>query len=158
MGGFAPREIFVLNRRVSLITYTNEISIEEYTELRDAVEFRRLSVRQAEAALRASHFIVAAKDGTQTVGMTRLMSDGGYFAVVLDVIVLPEYQGRGIGRAMMAQAAAHLQDSLQPGEQSYVLLTSAPGKEGFYEKCGFHAVPNEGEGAGLVMRLYHSSA
>jgi len=81
------------------------------------------------------------------------MSDGGYFAVVLDVVVLPEYRGRGIGREMMSRAVAHLKGSLRPGEHSYTILTSAPGKEGFYEKFGFHRVPNEGEGAGLVMRL-----
>ena len=136
-----------------MITYANEISIEDYNVLRASAGWRVLSHAQVEAGLRNSAFLVAAKDGQRTVGMTRLLSDGGYFAVVLDVVVLPEYQGRGIGREMMSRAVRHLRDSLQPGESSYTILTSAPGKEGFYEKMGFHQVPNEDEGAGLVMRM-----
>ena len=136
-----------------MITYANEISIEDYTALRASAGWLALSPAQIKKALAHSAFLVAAKDGPRTVGMTRLMSDGGYFAVVLDVVVLPEYQGQGIGRGMMTRAVAHLQNSLRPGEHSYTILTSAPGKEGFYEKMGFHQVPNEDEGAGLVMRL-----
>jgi len=136
-----------------MITYADEISIEDYRMLRASVGWYALSTAQAEAAIHNSAFLVAAKDGQRIVGMTRLMSDGGYFAVVLDVVVLPEYQGQGIGREMMSRAVAHIRDGLRPGEHSYTILTSAPAKEGFYEKMGFHQVPNEGEGAGLVMRL-----
>jgi len=136
-----------------MITYTDTISPEDYSMLRASAGWRALSAPQVEAALRNSNFLAAAKDGQRTVGMTRLMSDGGYFAVVLDVVVLPEYRGRGIGREMMARAVAHLKGSLLPGEHSYTILTSAPGREGFYEKMGFHQVPNADEGAGLVMRL-----
>jgi GNAT superfamily N-acetyltransferase len=136
-----------------MITFTNEITPADYAMLRASVGWRALSAAQVEAALRGGAFIVAARDGERTVGTTRLMSDGGYFAVVLDVVVLPDYQGRGVGREMMARAVQHIKDSLRPGEHSYTILTSAPGKEGFYEKMGFYCVPNEEEGAGLVMRM-----
>ncbi|MCL1951552.1 MAG: GNAT family N-acetyltransferase [Oscillospiraceae bacterium] len=136
-----------------MITYTHEISTEEYAMLRASAGWRALSARQAEAALNSSTFLVAARDGARAVGMARLMGDGGYFAVVLDVVVLPEYQGRGIGREMMTRAVRHIQSGLRPGEHSYTILTCAPGKEGFYEKMGFYRVPNEDEGAGLVMRM-----
>ena len=136
-----------------MITYTGQITPEDYAMLRAREGWRALSPAQTEKALRGSSFLVAAKDGPRTIGMTRLMSDGGYFAVVLDVVVLPEYRGQGIGREMMSRAVQHLRGSLQPGEHSYTILACAPGKEGFYEKMGFHQIPNEGEGAGLVMRL-----
>ena len=136
-----------------MITYTDMISPADYAMLRASQGWRALSAPQVEAALRNSAFLVAAKDGEHTVGMARLMSDDGYFAVVLDVVVLPEYQGQGIGREMMGRAVAHIKAGLRPGEHSYTILTSAPAKEGFYEKMGFHQVPNEEEGAGLVMRM-----
>jgi len=136
-----------------MITYTDEIPIEDYAVLRASAGWRALSASQAQAALAHSAFLVAAKDGQRTVGMTRLMSDGGYFAVVLDVVVLPEYQGRGIGREMLTRLVAHLKGGLRPGEHSYTILTCPPDKPGFYEKFGFHALPTEDEGPGLVMRL-----
>ena len=136
-----------------MITYADEISVADYTMLRASAGWRALSPAQAQKALAGSAFQIAARDGGRTVGMTRLMTDNGYFAVVLDVVVLPEYQGQGIGREMLTRAVRHIQAGLQPGEHSYTILTSAPGKEGFYEKVGFHCVPNEEEGAGLVMRM-----
>lgn len=44
--------------------------------------------------------------------------------------VLPEHQGRGIGRAMLAELCRRL-----PVDN--VILYAVPGKEGFYAACGF---------------------
>jgi len=136
-----------------MISYTNEISPADYAMLRASVGWREVTPRQIEIGLRNSAFIVAAKDGERTVGMTRLISDGGYFAMVVDVVVLPEYQKQGIGREMMARAITHVKNNLRPGEHSYTILTSAPGKESFYEHAGFHQVPTEDEGPGFVLRI-----
>ena len=136
-----------------MITYAGEITAEDYAALRASAGWQALSPAQIEKALAHSAFLVAAKDGQHTVSMARLMSDGGYFNVVLDVVVLPEYQGRGIGREMLTRLVAHLKSGLRPGEHSYTILTCPPDKPGFYEKFGFHALPTEDEGPGLVMRL-----
>lgn len=136
-----------------MITYVDHISPADYAMLRASAGWRAVSPRQMEIGLRSSAFTIAAKDGERTVGMTRLISDGGYFAMVVDVVVLPEYRKQGIGREMMARATAYIQNNLRPGEQSYTILTSAPGKEEFYEHAGFHRVPTEDEGPGFVLRL-----
>ena len=136
-----------------MITYAHEIAPADYAALRASAGWLALSPAQIEKALAHSAFLVAARDGARTVGMARLMSDGGYFAVVLDVAVLPEYQGQGIGREMLTRLITHLKGSLRPGEHSYTILTCPPDKPGFYEKFGFHRLPSEDEGPGLVMRL-----
>ena len=145
-----------------MITYADTISPADYATLRASAGWLALSPAQIEKALAHSAFLVAARDDSlpsvvaaapRTVGMARLMSDGGYFAVVLDVAVLPEYQGRGIGREMMTRLVAYLKSTLSPGEHSYTILTCPPDKPGFYEKMGFHTLPTEDEGPGLVMRL-----
>jgi GNAT superfamily N-acetyltransferase len=136
-----------------MITYADQITPADYAMLRASAGWLALSAPQVEAAIKSSAFLVAAKDGARTVGMTRLMSDGGYFNLVLDVVVLPEYQGQGIGREMLTRLVTHLKSTLQPGEHSYTILTCPPDKPGFYEKMGFHTLPNEDEGPGLVMRL-----
>lgn len=136
-----------------MITYINEISVADYTMLRASAGWPEIPAKQAEVGLSNSFFLVTAKDGKNTVGMTRLISDGGYFAVVVDVVVLPEYQGQGIGREMMLRAICHIKDNMEPTHKNYTILTSAPGKEGFYEKMGFHRVPVEDEGCGMVTRI-----
>lgn len=85
---------------------------------------------QLKRAFEASYSAVFAFDSGRLVGMARALCDGQYQAAIYDVVLLPEYQGRGIGKGMMRR----LRDQL-PAEN--VILYAVPGKEGFYEKCGF---------------------
>jgi len=64
------------------------------------------------------------------VGFGRAISDGAYQAAIYDCAVLPEFQGRGIGKAVMNNILSRL-----PG--CNVMLYASPGKEGFYERHGF---------------------
>jgi len=66
----------------------------------------------------------------ELIGAARAISDGVYHAELCDTVVVPEWQGRGIGRHMVEL----LLDDLQ-GQK--VLLTASFGKEGFYRKLGF---------------------
>lgn len=85
-------------------------------------------------ALQNSTLLVTAWEDSHLVGMARVISDNTYFATIWDVIVNPTYRGRGIGRKLMQKILQH------PKLQHFqvVALFSAPGKEGFYEKMGFH--------------------
>jgi len=134
---------------MNYIKYTDSISAVDYLMLRKAVGFKELSARQAEAALKNKAFLIVATDDDRTVGMTRLIADGAYIAVIVDVIVLPEYQGRGIGRAMMDKTMDFIKSSITDDEQIAVYLIAAKDKEGFYEKFGFIKRPDETYGAGM---------
>ena len=92
-----------------------------------------LAVRNAAEVKRAfanSYLCCFAWVDGQLVGAARAMSDGVYYATVMDVAVDPGYQGAGIGRKMMSALLRRL-----PVQKVY--LTTVPGKEGFYEKLGF---------------------
>jgi predicted GNAT family N-acyltransferase len=135
------------------IEYTNSTSVSDYMKLREAVDFKPLSTRQAETALKNHVFLIVAKDNEKTVGMTRLISDGAYVVVFVDVIVLPEYQGQGIGRVMMEKALEHIKNGIVDGEHTLVMLMAAKDREGFYEKFGFTKRPDETYGAGMSQWL-----
>jgi ribosomal protein S18 acetylase RimI-like enzyme len=81
-------------------------------------------------AFEASHTTVFAYDGDALIGFGRAISDGVYQAAVYDCAVLPEYQGRGIGKRIVETILSRL-------PACNVVLYAAPGKEGFYEKLGF---------------------
>jgi GNAT superfamily N-acetyltransferase len=121
--------------------------------LRKAVGFKVLSLRQMERALKNQAYLVVAKIDDETVGMVRLIFDGSYIAVLVDVIVLPQYQRQGIGRELMGKVLSYLKNSLVEGEQILVLLMAAKDKEGFYEKFGFIKRPDETYGAGMSQWL-----
>jgi aralkylamine N-acetyltransferase len=72
----------------------------------------------------------AAPEIGRIVGAGRAITDGILFALILDVVVLPEFQGKGIGRRIMQ----FLADRSRAGN---ILLHAVPGKEGFYRKLGY---------------------
>ncbi len=74
--------------------------------------------------------------------MGRTISDGHLHALIVEVIVDPEWQLRGIGREIMTRLLARCRatgiDSIQ--------LFCARGKRGFYEGLGFEARPQDAPG------------
>ena len=52
-------------------------------------------------AMRQSWHVVGAYDGEQLVGLGRIISDGQLYALIVDVIVLPQYRGIGVGTTIM---------------------------------------------------------
>ena len=133
------------------IVYTNTISVDDFNALRLSAGWSAIDPEQAQAGLSGSAFVTVAKDGDKTVGTGRLVWDGGYAALIKDVLVLPEYQGMGIGTAMMEQILTFLKENMKPGWGVSVDLMAAIGKEGFYEKFGFLSRPRERRGAGMDM-------
>lgn len=134
-----------------MITYVNGISPEDYNFLRVSAGWTVIHPEQAEASLKGSALVIAAKDGNRTVGTARLLWDGGYAALIKDVLVLPEYQSRGIGMNLITRILNHLKSKLKPGYVIQIDLMAAKDKEGFYEKMGFSVRPREGRGAGMDM-------
>jgi GNAT superfamily N-acetyltransferase len=133
------------------ITYINDITVFDFNNLRKIAGWEVIENEQAITGLRNSAFKLTAKDGEKTVGLARVIRDGGYVVVVSDVIVLPEYQGKGIGRAMMEKVMTYINDSLKTGQSVFVIVISAHNKEHFYTKFGFNIRPNENDGPGLTQ-------
>lgn len=119
--------------------------------LRASAGWRIINKEQAEAGLKGSAFLVAARDSEKSVGIARLVWDGGYAALIKDMLVLPEYQGMGIGSEMMIQMLDYLKSQMKPGWGMSIDLMSATDKEMFYKKFGFVSRPRERRGAGMDL-------
>ncbi len=77
-----------------------------------------------------SDLVCFAWDGEKLVGLGRVLSDGEVQSVIYDLCLLPEYQGRQLGRMMMTEMMDRL-------DTPTVVLWAVPGKENFYGKFGF---------------------
>lgn len=100
-------------------------------------EIFRMDKADIEQALANSTFVVAAYASNKLVGFARAVSDGVMYAAIYDVIVHPEYQKQGIGKALVEMITKQCKDS---GVFS-VHLFAAEGTESFYNKAGFKARP-----------------
>ena len=135
------------------ITYTNTISADDCNKLRNSAGWPKMHLKQIETGLRNSIFIVAARDNDISVGMARIVSDGGYVYFIVDVLVLPEYQRKGIGNHMMEKIMEYIQNKLDDGYCIQIDLLVAKGKENFYEKFGFIRRPDDIYGCGMTKRI-----
>ena len=70
-------------------------------------------------------------DGDRLVAAGRVLTDGVDVAYICDVALLPDYQGMGLGKRMVAELL-----ELSRGHKK-VILYAVPGKEGFYARLGF---------------------
>jgi len=99
-------------------------------------------------ALLNSWHVVTAYEEDKPVGIGRILSDGIVQALICDLIVLPEYQGRGIGAGILKQLLQKCKDN----EILLVQLFAARGKDGFYKKFGFEERPADSPGMRWVNR------
>jgi GNAT superfamily N-acetyltransferase len=111
-----------------------------YLALRQAGGLSKFTHRAAAEGLGGTLYGVVVKDRGEIVGMGRLVGDGGCFVQLVDVVVLPGYQGRGLGKRIM-EALMHYVESTLPRTVWVSLMADVPADR-LYEQFGFqHTAP-----------------
>ena len=113
-----------------MIHYINddkELKSECLIEMANQVWSGAYDVRRMQEAIDRT-INITAWHGSKLVGCLRILSDGYLFGTITEVLVLKEYQKRGIGRELMRRAMDLTPTPLFFGAQ--------PEAEGFYEKLG----------------------
>lgn len=83
-----------------------------------------------------SNLIISAWDNSKLVGVARSLTDFCYCCYLSDLAVRKEYQNRGIGKTLLELTRQRI------GEQTMLLLLSAPSAMEYYPKLGFTKVDN----------------
>ena len=128
---------------------TNYITPEEYMEMRRLVEWSAFPLEQAAEGIKNTFILICFRVDGKPVALGRAVSDRGYVVYIADVIVIPEYQGNGLGRKIMESLMEQIKASMKPGYRVMITLMAAQGKEKFYNKFGFVDRPSEFYGCGM---------
>lgn len=115
----------------------NELTAKDFIRLKVATGFRDRPIEQVEKALENNLFDVIAVCNDEVIGMGRLVGDGVMYWYLQEIIVLPEFQGKGIGTRIVDRLLEYIKDNTTPGTFVSIGLTAATGKDTFYEKFGF---------------------
>ena len=87
------------------------------------------------------------------VGMGRIVGDGAVICYIQDLIVIPEYQHKGVGSLVIKALIKYVESLQETGSQMMLCLMCAKGRESFYEKHGFIARPTSNLGPGMIQYL-----
>lgn len=129
----------------------NELTAEEFIELWESVWDGAPTFEQVELGLKNTLFRVSVWDDDKVIGMARMNGDLGLDYYIKDVVVRPEYQGRGVGRMLINALLQFINDNGIPGTEIFVELCAMPDKIPFYEKFGFSA--NEAQRLRIMHRV-----
>jgi aralkylamine N-acetyltransferase len=118
-----------------------EIDLYELEELCDAVGWARRPLRKVRKAIDHSFIVLTLWEQygarRRLVGFSRATSDYAFNATIWDVVVHPDYQGKGLGKALMKQIIKQLRSE----DISNITLYADPQVVEFYRKLGFSADP-----------------
>ena len=129
----------------------NELSAEEFISLWETVWEPGPSLEQTKLAMEHTLFRVSVFDGDKIIAMARMIGDMGLDYYIKDVIVSPEYQGKGIGRKLINELLKFVNDNGISGTGVFVELCAMPDKMPFYQKFGFDA--NEAQRLKMIYRV-----
>lgn len=124
-------------------------TVDEFNQLTEIVGWGVRENVIVEEALRHTLYSVCVYVDDMLIGYGRIIGDKTIFLHIHEMMVLPEYQGMGIGTGIMNNILEKVNEyrKVNPGIRVY--LEASKGKEGFYEKFGFVSRPNESLGAGM---------
>lgn len=131
----------------------NELDVNTYLSLRAEVGWKPFTEKQAKTAIEGSLLTVVAYDKDKPVGMGRLVGDGAVICYIQDLIVIPEYQGMGVGNQIIESLIDYVEEIQLPGTQMMLDLMCAVGRESFYKKYGFITRPTDKLGPGMIRYI-----
>ncbi len=82
--------------------------------------------------------VVVEKKSGKTIGMGRIISDGVSDAYIQDLVVLPEFRDKGIGKQLVQFLLKRCKDN----GILWIGLIAEPDKDGFYSTMGFKQMKN----------------
>ena len=115
--------------------FNENVSVNDLANLREAVGWNRME-NEYKSPLMTSYYHIAVYDGGKLIGYIDSVSNGVTDAYIQDLMVSPDYQGRGIGTNLMTKMIEYL-------KEKHIYMISVVYEESlkpFYERFGFNSM------------------
>jgi len=119
----------------------------QFAQLRGLIGWTNPELDSLSKSIENSLYWVSVLNKGELIAVGRVVGDGHMYFYVQDVIVHPEFQGLGLGKATMVAIEGYLFHTCKTG--ATIGLFAASGKEAFYKKYGY--IERNGQDLGLGM-------
>ena len=103
------------------------------------------SIQDLANAIQNSWYSMSIYDSDKLIGFGRVIADGVHHALIVDLIIHPDYQSKGLGSRLLDK----LVSKCKKNKIRDIQLFSAKDKYSFYEKFGFEKRPDNAPGMQL---------
>ena len=131
---------------VSTIQFKEQLpSIDAYWDLFNTTGWNseyHFTADDLKKAIEKSWYALSAFDSDKLIGFGRVIADGVHHALIVDIIVHPQYQGKGVGSELLQKLVGKCKEE----KIRDIQLFAASDKYVFYEKHGFEQRPRNAPG------------
>ncbi|NET55062.1 MAG: GNAT family N-acetyltransferase [Symploca sp. SIO2E6] len=129
------------NRTRIFFSTDREVDLYDLEELCDAVGWSRRPLRKVKKAIQHSFLVTCMwqqrGNSRRLIGFARATSDHAFNATIWDVVIHPDFQSKGLGKALMK----YMIKKLRSEDISNITLFADPQVVNFYRRMGFMPDP-----------------
>lgn len=115
--------------------YNKIVSAKDLSDLRESVGWNRMESEYSNPLMTSYYHIAVYEDG-KLVGYIDSVSNGVTDAYIQDLMVHPDYQGKGLGTELMNQMIAYLKEN-----RIYIIsVVFEESLKPFYDRFGFSSM------------------
>ena len=131
----------------------NTLTPELFLDLYKSAGWEPPCIEQVRIALKNTLAAFTCYDGKCPVGMVRVIGDGGMSFYIKDFAVIPSYQGKGVGKSLMAALERYVKECKPLDWAVSLELISSKEAVYFYKKYGFEERPCDWDGPGMFKMV-----
>ena len=122
--------------------------VEAYCRLRSRTGLSPKTPEAARIALPNTWYGIHVVHECEIVGMGRIIGDGGCFFQVVDIVVMPEHQGKGLGKQIMGSLMEYFE--MNAPESAFISLIADGKAKELYKHFGFEPTAPASIGMGRI--------
>ena len=135
------------------IVFSNEITVDSVNTIRRMKGWSQIHPQELQASLDGSSYVVAAYDDDQALGVALLLWDGGFKAMITNILVVPDCQVQGLEKKLIEEILNFLRGKLKPGFGIQLDIKAWNDEVKMYESIGFQVSTHERRGVPMHICL-----
>ena len=128
------------------------IDVNDFISIRKDLSWNDISPMLVERAINGSMINISVFDNDRCIGIGRIVGDGALKGMLTDIMVLKEYQSKGVGKLIVTSLINELEDMVNNGECFQLEASPTANNRDFYIKCGLKYKPENQDGVYLWIR------
>ena len=129
-----------------------EIKTSDFVRIRRDLKWNEIPETLVENAINGSMINISVYDNAECVGVGRIVGDGALKGMLTDIMVLNEFQGKGVGKLIVTSLIKELENMVKDGCCFQLEASPTANNREFYIKCGLKYKPQNQDGVYLWIR------